>query len=597
MSKTFRVAELDFDTIKTNLKDFLRQNPTFTDYDFDGSGLSVMLDVLAYNTHYNAIIANMLTQEMFLDTAVKRETVSLHAKRLGYLPRSIRSAKANVSIEVFPTDNPSVITLGKNASFSSGGQIQFNFVNLNSVTTTRNSSGRYIFDSVDLQEGRIETFRYIVSNDIKKFQIPNKNADISLLKVFVQPNNTNTDRIEYKLYDSIVDVTSNSNAYFVQVNYTGYYEVYFGDGVIGNQVENGSVVTLEYVVCNGEIPNGAGAFRINDQINGYSNISVTTLSKAFGGAQAESVDSIKENAYKRLLNQNRAVCVGDFSPIIQQIYPNGSDVSVWGGENNSPPVYGKVFFSILKGDNPSQFLDSDEKQYILNEVKKKMMVSVVPEIVDPDLLFVEIICNVYFDQIRTTNTSQQIKTLVNDSIVSYVNTKLNKFSTELRGSNLSTAIDSSDRSINSNITRYVLKKSVIPVYNQYTNYRIDFKNPIRESSEIISNITSNSFYVQGETDLVYIDDLAGSIRLYKLVNGAKTILRNIGSVNYSTGVITLNSLMITSVPDGSIVIRCNPTSNDIVAINNTALLVNSEDITINIISESATPNHIFTSSF
>ena len=595
MAKSFRVAELDFDTIKNNIKDFIRTDPTFTDYDFDGSGLSILIDTLAYNTHYNAIIANMLTQEMFLETATKRESVSIHAKKLGYLPKSIRSARATVNIEVFPTDqNVTTLTLGKGANFTSGGQISFNFTNLNSVTITKDSSGRFIFTGIPLYEGTSQTFRYVVSAQQKKFSIPDKNADISLLKVYVQPSSASTNKTEYKLYNSIVDITSDTNAYFIQTDENGYYQIYFGDNVIGKSIESGNIVTLEYVSCNGEIANGSSGFFLNDSIQGYTNIAVTTVDKAFGGSQPESIDSIKENSYKRLLTQNRAVTSYDYKALIEQIIPVG-DVYVWGGENNTPPVYGKVFISVLDTNYNGAIISDGEKQYLLDQIKQKMVIGVTPEIVDPDILYIIINSSVYYDQIKTTSSASQIKTLVFNSIRNYCSSNMNKFNSELRNSVLGYAIDSSDSSINSNITTYRMRKDITPNINTTTNYIIDFKNPIRKSSDTIQSISSNQFYVNSDTTPVYIDDLNGIVRLYKMINGQKEIIKNIGEVNYDTGIIKLKELIINSTDSGKLNITCIPFSSDILSLNNTALVVKDSDIIVNVISELSPTEHIFTS--
>jgi hypothetical protein len=595
MSKTFRVAELDFDTIKSNLKDFFRNKGTFSDYDFEGSGLSLLIDVMAYNTHYNAIIANMLTQEMFLDTAVKRETVNLHAKRLGYLPVSMRAARAKVTVEAFPTNNPDTLILGRGAVFQSGGQLPFNFVTTDSITVSRNSEGRYIFSNVPLYEGRIEKFKYIVTPNQKTFQIPNKNVDISLLKVFVQTSFSSSELTEYKLYESIVEIDGQTNAYFLQINEAGYYEVSFGDDVIGKSITEDNVVSLEYVVCNGEIPNGAGGFSITDSIQGTTNIGVVTIEKAFGGAQAESLSSIKENASKRVFTQNRIVSISDYKPMIQQIL-NVGDVSVWGGENNSPPVYGKVFISILNASVVDRLLTSEEKAFVIEQLKSKMMVTVTPEIVDPEFVHVEINSSVYFDPFKTANSATQIQTIARTAIQNYVAEKLNKFYAELRNSNLTYAIDSADSSINSNITGYVLKRYLTPVLNRQTNYYIDMKNPIRESSDKLSSLRTNAFYVDGSTEKHYLEDDSGSIKIYKLIQGIKTDIREIGSIDYTTGKITILGLNVTAAEDGVITIRCLPLSNDIICLNNTALVVNDSDITVNVISESTLYNHTFTPS-
>lgn len=597
MAKSLRVAELDFDTIKNNIKDFLRTDPTFTDFDFEGSGLSILVDTLAYNTHYNAIIANMLTQEMFLETATKRESVSIHAKKIGYIPKSIRSARATVDIEVFPTDqNVNVLTLGKGANFTSTGNISFNFINLDSVSTSKNEFGRFIFKDISLYEGNLQSFKYVVSAQQKKFSIPDKNADISLLKVYVQQSSSSTNKVEYKLYDSIVDVKSDTNAYFIQIDENGYYQVYFGDGIIGNLIQSGNIVTLEYVSCNGEIPNGASKFVLNDSIQGFYNIAITTTNKAYGGSQQESIESIRENSYKRVLTQNRAVTSYDYKSLIEQFVPVG-DVCVWGGENNLPPVYGKVFISVLNLTNQEKAysITEIEKQNMLDQIKQKMVIGVTPEFIDADILYVSINCSVYFDQLKTTNNPSQIKTLVINSIRNYCNSNVNKFNAEIRNSALGYVIDSSDSSILSNITTYRMKKVITPNLNSKTNYIIDFKNPIRTSSDKIQSISSNQFYVDGDTNTpVYIDDMNGVIRLYKMINGTKEIIRNVGDINYLTGKINLNEITINSTDSGSLSISCIPFSSDILSINNTAIIVSDLDISVDVISEISS-DRIFTS--
>jgi hypothetical protein len=595
MSQNLRVAELDFDTIKSNLKEFLRTKPGFTDYDFEGSGLSIMLDVLAYNTHYNAVIANMLAQEMFLDTAVKRETVSLHAKRMGYLPRSARAARAYITVEVFPQDNPPTITIGKNAAFTSSGQIPFQFVTLDSVTIQKNVDNRYIFQNIPIFEGRFNTFKYVVTGTPQQFVIPNKNVDTSLIRVSVQKSTTNTDTTIYRYFENISDISSDSQIYFLRVNESGFYEVYFGDGVLGKTIEAGNVVIIDYLVCNGEVPNGAGSFKFSDLIQGYSSFTISTTNKAFGGGQPESIQSIKENAYKRMLSQNRAVSESDFKSIINSIIPIG-DAAVWGGENNSPPIYGKVFISLIPLDINAVF-DDETKQLIANQLRSKMTVTVIPEIVDPDKLFIDVSSTVYYDQDRTANNAQQMRTIVYSAINSFISENLNKFNAQLKHSQLVALIDDSDKSVVSNITTIGFTKVIDLSLNSYTKYIIDFKNPIKQSSDISQKISTTGFYVDGYESVMYMDDLGGKLRLYSIDGGVKTVIKDIGTVDYSKGIITIDYMNVTSFIGSELKIKASPLSNNVIGANNTVLVVNASDVVVNTLPEPRNKNnYVFTPS-
>ena len=595
MSQQLRVAELDFDTIKENLREFLRSKEGFTDYDFEGSGLAILMDVLAYNTHYNALIANMLTQEMFLDTAVKRQTVALHARRMGYLPRSMRSARAFVDLEVFPQDAPATLTLGKNAIFDSGGTTSFQFITDDAMIISPDTEGRYIFKNVPIYEGSRKIFKYLVDDATRKFTIPDRNVDTTLLKVYVKKSTTNTDTTLFNYYESLSDVGADSNVYYMKLNEYGQYDVYFGDGVLGKQIEPGNVIILDYVTCSGEIANGAGAFKFNDSVQGYTNLIVTTLNRAFGGAQEESIQSIRDNAHNRLLSQNRAVSDSDYKAIINAILPVG-DVSVWGGENNVPPVYGKVFISIVPVDVNSRF-DDTTKEFILNQLRDKMIVTVKPELVDPDYLYVEIDTSVYYDANKTANTSEQIKTLVSNTVLSYVLNNLNSFNKTIKHSNFVAMVDQVDKSIISNITKFTLKKRFEPLLNSNTSYTIAFNNPIKQSSEIFQSISSDAFYTGLTTDPVYMDDMNGVLRIYTKIGGIKTIIKNIGTVDYTKGIIKIDPLIVTGFPDEQIYIYATPFSNDILALNNSVLVVNNSDITVNALAEPRNKtNYVFTSS-
>jgi hypothetical protein len=589
MTQNLRVAELDFDTIKTNLKAYLSSKPGFTDHNFEGSGLSLMLDVLAYNTHYNAVIANMLTQEMFIDSAVKRTTVGMHAKRMGYLPRSMRAARSFVDVEVFPDVTPDTLTLGKNAVFTSSGQLQFNFITLDSMTILPDNQGRYLFKNVPIYEGSLTTFKYVVDSLHQKFTIPSRNVDTTLLKVTVQKSLTNTDRTSYTYHESVIDIDGETNAYYLKTNEEGLYEVYFGDGVLGRQIEVGNMVILEYVVCSADVPNGATGFQLNDSIQGFVTLTVTTLNRAFGGAVEESIMSIKDNAYKRMLAQNRAVTANDYTSVINSIIPVG-DASVWGGEDNVPPVYGKVFISLIPIDINAQF-DQTTKNFILEQLRSKMTVTIVPELVDPDYTYIGLESSVYYDPYKTGNTAEQIKTLVSQRLAVYTNDRLNKFNSQFRYSNLVAYIDDTDKSIMSNITKVSLSKEWKATLGLTTTYVIDYKNPIKKGS-----LKSGAFLTGDYAGYVNIDDLDGAVRIYYLNSGVKTVVKTIGAIDYTTGRITIDPIYVIGYSDSMLMIHATPLSNDVLSVTNDVLILRASDIDLTVLDGVNKGNYIFTNS-
>lgn len=572
-----RVVGLDFDTIKANLKEYLSTKPGFTDYDFEGSGLSIMLDILAYNTHYNAVVANMLTQEMFLDTAVKKETVALHAKRMGYVPRSVRSARAYVNVEVFPEDLPYSLTLPKGTVFSSAGEYQFDFFTRDDIVI-QPTGGRYIFSNVPLFEGTLKYFRYLVdTNEYQRFAIPDKNVDISTLRVSVQKSSTNSKTDVYGFFNNVVDVTSETMVYYLRMTETGLYEIYFGDGVLGKQLENGNIVTMEYAICSEGAPNGATGFVLPSYVSGYQNKIVSTVTPATGGASAESIESIRNNAHLKLLTQNRAVTETDYKVLVNEILPVG-DVAVWGGEKNTPPVYGKVFLAITPS-TINTILDPEIKKMIKDNLKKKMPMTIIPEIVDPDFTYIEIDTSVYYDPLKTSNSSDGIGANILTTIKSYVTNSLNKFDAQFRYSPLLSMIDGTDYSIVSNITKVAFKKKFTPYVNQSSNYTILFNNPLKSGT-----VTSNAFYSSYTTDAVYLGDNNGVLYLYSITGAVRTHIRDVGTVDYSTGKLSINDLNIVGYAT-DISIRVVPLSNDILSVNNNVLTVLDSDISINVIED------------
>lgn len=598
MSSNLRVQELDFDTIKQNLKDFLRGKPEFSDYDFEGSGINALLNVLAYNDHYLAVLANLQMQELFLDTASKRTTAALHASRLGYIPGSKKSPIAKVTLEIFPNDTPSTLTIGRGATFETTiFGVTYQFVTTEAKTVPRNG-GRYVFDNLEIREGSYKTYRYLtVEGTENKFMIPSKNIDISTLIVKVQVSASNSNFTRYQLNTSIADLDATSPAYFLRLNSDGFYEVYFGDGIISKTWTPGNVIVLEYIETNGSATNGAAVFSFTDSVQGYSSNLVTVTQAASGGSEEETVEEIKVNAQAAVGTQNRAVTTNDFYSAIKDIYPVES-LAVWGGEQNIPKIYGKVFIAIKPKGN-AEILTQNTKQYIVSElIKRKNIVTVTPVIVDPDYVYVGINSTVYYLDTTTEYSASTVETLVKETIMNYADTNLGKFNSALRHSKLSSLIDDTDNSIVSNITKITLRKSIPVQYLSTSSYTIDFGNPFLASNSENINLTSTGFYVLGNENLMRFDDNNGILRIYYMDGTVKKVYsQNAGTVDYDTGRITFTNLNITSAESSAVEITVIPSSCDVLAIRENILVLESDDVLVTpIIEQIDLTKHVFTPS-
>ena len=585
MTTNLRVAELDFDQIKSNLKAFLRNKQEFTDYDFEGSGLSVIIDLLAYNTHYNAVMGNMLVQEMFLDTAVKRQSLGLISKRLGYTPYSKVSPRAKVNMEVFPVGSPATLTIGKGAKFTT--KLSFNtvanFITLNSYTVNRNDNGRYIFQNIDLYEGSNDIFRFVVNGQInQQFEIPTKNVDISTLRVYIQTSISNTEMIEWTRFDNIVDVNSGTNSYFVKYNENGNYEVYFGDGILGKALQTGNVVRLDYIATNGPIANGASKFAFSDTVEGNTNVVVETVMNAFGGADEEPIESIRVNAQNSVLSQNRAVTASDYISEINKFFPNDS-IAVYGGETLTHPIYGKVFISI-KQSGTTVPLTLEQKKNLLSILTKKTVLSITHEFIDPDYIYIDVFSNINYNANLTQNTSETIKTNVASALLSYANTNFNKFDSSFEYSRFITQIDNSDNSIINNETTVYLKKRKNITLGISSDYQYDFYTQVEESNSKVDMITSNVFKVSTlPTVDCRLTDADGIMQIYYVVNGIRVILDdNVGTVDYTTGSVNVN-LDIIECQDGYLEVTVNPSNRIITPGRNNILVLAENNINIHMV--------------
>ena len=572
------VSELDFDKIKDNLRTFLQSQTQFQDYDFEGSGLSILLDVLSYNTHYMSYIANMSTNEMYLDSADIRKNIVSLAKMLGYTPTSPRAPRASIDIVVNNATGSS-ITMTKGTVFTTTvDSIDYQYVT-NEDTTITPENGVYKFDNVTLYEGTLVTFKYTYdASDIEqKFTIPSNSADTSTLKVTVQSNATDTTQSVYSLAGGYNSVASDSKVYFIQEGSDNKYEVYFGDGVTGKKLEDGNIVILEYIITNAPDSNGASKFALSGNIGGFNNVTITTESNSSGGAIAETNDSIKFNAPLQYAAQDRAVTSTDYETLVKSIYPNAMSVSAWGGEDDETPQYGVVNISIKA--KSGTVLSDTSKADIVTQLKPYNVASVRPVIKDPETTSVLLTSNVKYDAKVTAKTADTIKADVITSLMTYNAATLQKFDAVFRYSKVTGLIDSADDSILSNITTVKIRKSFQPILLTSSKYSIYFRNALYNphSGHMASTggiLSSSGFKIDGNANECFFDDDgAGNVRLYYLSSGVKSYLNSTqGTINYSTGAITLNSMNIVSISNirGAtstvIELTVTPSSNDVVPV-------------------------------
>jgi len=572
------ISELDFDKIKDNLKTFLSSQTQFQDYDFEGSSLNILLDVLSYNTHYMSYIANMSTNEMYLDSADIRKNIVSLAKMLGYTPTSPRTPRAQIDVVVNNATGSSV-TMQKGTVFTTTvDKTDYEYVTNADITITP-ENGVYKFENVPLYEGTLVTFKYTYdANDPdQKFEIPSDRADTSTLKVTVQNSNTDTTQKVYSLVGGYNSVASDSKVYFIQEGPSNKYEVYFGDGVTGKKLEDGNVIILEYIVSNTTKSNGASKFSLSGNIGGFTSVTITTDSNSSGGAISETNDSIKFNAPLQYAAQDRAVTATDYETLVKSIYPNANSVSAWGGEDDETPQYGVVNISIKA--KSGTVLSDTSKADIVTQLKPYNVASVRPVIKDPETTSVLIVSNVKYDAKATAKTADTIKVDVIDKLTSYNTSTLQKFDSVFRYSKVTGLIDGADDSILSNITTVKIRKDFQPIISTSSKYNIYFRNALYNphSGHMSSSggiLSSSGFKVDGNANECFFDDDgAGNVRLYYMSSGVKSYLNSTqGTIDYSTGALTLNSMNIVSISNirGAvstvIELTVTPSSNDVVPV-------------------------------
>ena len=592
--KRLEVTEFDFDEVKSNLKIFLKAQNQFTDYDFEGSGMNILLDVLAYNTHYLGFNANMLANEMFLDSSSLRSSIVSHAKTLGYTPTSARASKAIVDVTLNTTDSSLTMPAGTVFNTTVDGTT-YKFSTITDVTKS-NTGNSIPFLNTDIYEGTFITTRYTVdSSDIdQRFLLTDNRADTTTLTVKIQTSSSDSTTTTYTKTTDITQVTASSNVYYLQEVEAGLFEIYFGDGVIGSALSDGNIVILTYVVSNKSLANGASLFTNAATIASVSDIAVATVAAASAGSEPESLQSIKYNAPLSYASQGRCVTAEDYKVYAKQYFPNTKSVSVFGGEGGSfdtslgvvsTPEYGKVFIAIesTTGNN----LTDTEKSTLITALSPFTVASITPVIVDTQTTNIILGITFQFDSSKTTETATSLASKINTTLTSYNTSNLAQFDGAFRHSKVTGLIDDTDTSITSNITTVTLAHNLAPTLNTATAYTIQLNNKFYNphsghNSSSGGVLASTGFKVSGDTTNVqfFDDDGAGNIRRYILVAGVRQYQDNTaGTITYSSGEIKISSVNITSIENvdeaASTFIRLTvtPDSLDIIPVRNQILKI------------------------
>jgi len=574
-----QVANLDFNQIKSSLKEYMRAQSDFTDYDFEGSTLSVLLDTLAYNTYYTAFNTNMVVNELFIDSATLRDNVVALAKQLGYRPKSATSPTAYVSFTVTytnaTTDTELLLKKGTGFTATYDNNI-YNYVVLDDVKA-QVANGVATFTDVAVNEGTqlINTFTVNTASKSQRFILDNRNIDTNTIRVKVYPTGGSFSE-PYLVADNILGVDGTSKVFFLDEIEDERYEILLGDGVLGKKLENNARIEVSYLITSGPESNGVRTFVFSGVLENPNNVSPSSFSvtinssvAAAGGEEIESTQKIKYTAPKAYGTQERAVTAQDYEAIVRQVYPATSDIIIFGGEDQEPPQYGKVFI-VLKPTDAS-YLTSLTKNKIVADLKKYVVASVEPQIVDPSILFVEMSSKIYYDSLTTDQTPTQIRDKVIGSIQSYIDTSdTEKFNGKFRYSKFVGVIDDADKSINSNLTSLTMRKDFYPSLNSTFYYEVCFQNAFDEDCDD-PVLSSTGFRVTEYPNFdVYVEDRSGKIILYRLdtVTGEKVVLDNdIGDIDYVKGELKMYNLTIIkgSFFDNRISVRVKPLSNDIKA--------------------------------
>ena len=617
-----KFTNLDFDQIKTSIKDYLRANSNFTDFDFEGSNFSVLIDTLAYNTYITAFNSNMIVNESFLDSATVRENVVSLARNIGYVPKSRTAAQATVSFDVTTSGNTPTLTLQAGlVCVGSQNDTSYVFSIPESITTVTtqltDANGNIVsstasFEDIVIYQGTYLSKTFIVDGSLdQRFLLENSFIDTSTIKVFVKGAADTGLGKEYRKVDNILNITDISETYLIQEITDERYELLFGDGVFGKKLENDSIITVSYIVTDGIEGNGPASFTYAGSTVSSSNQiqlpsvtpTITTVSAAANGGNIESIDSIKYFAPRLYSSQYRAVTARDYESVIQQIYPNTESVSVVGGEELDPPEFGTVLITIKPKNG--EFVSDFDKQSILSNLKGYTLAGINQKILDLKLLYVELDSFVYYDQSKVTTVSE-LKTNITNGLLTYgSSTDLNKFGGRFKYSKMLNVIDNIDDAITSNITRVRIRRNLKALTNQFAQYELCYGNRFHINPEG-KNIKSTGFTIEGQTDMLYFTDIpnknaAGSLDgsgrgVIAIVKGdnelsqGQLIVASAGIVDYEHGEVIISTVNITSTQrDNNIIeIQAFPESNDVIGLKDLYLSFAVGDSSINMVKDTIT---------
>ena len=592
-------VNLDFDQIKTSIRDYLRANTNFTDYDFEGSNLSIIIDALAYNTYTTAYNTNVAANECFLDSATLRENVVSLARNIGYVPRSRRSARARISFIVSGLTETSTLTINAGIICNgSGANTNYIFCIPENITVpVVNGVGQ--FNNIEIYEGNFISQEFTVDTSLfnQRYILDNSFIDTSTIKVKVKPSSSSTSSVTYKQIDNIIGITSTSNSYLLQEIEDERYELIFGDNVIGKKLSNSNVVTVSYITTDGKDGNGASEFsfvgNITNQDGGAINPSliglVSTDEKSRDGDEIESISSIKYFAPRIYSSQYRAVTSSDYESVLGYIYPNVESVTAYGGEEMNPPRFGKVFISVKPRNG--DFLSDETKRELIQKLKSYAVAGIVPEFIDLKYLYVELTTNPYYNP-SLNDDPENLKTGVSNALTQYSRSiDVNKFGGRFKYSKAVSLIDSVDSSITSNITLVTIRRNLKAVLGQFAQYEVCFGNMFH-TQESSYNVVSTGFTIEGVVGTVYLADEVinrdkGRIFFFTYTEGGtpNIVKKNAGTVDYMHGEVLIDTVNILStvIANGVIEIQAIPHSNDIVGLRDLYVKFDMTNTTINMI--------------
>ena len=590
-----KITDLSFEDIRTNLQTYLQAQDRFKDYDFNGSGLSILLDTLAYNTQYQSFYTNMVANEMFMDSAVKRESVVSHAKQLGYTPHSRKSPEARVQLSFSASDGDSIVVPAKTTFSANVNSTVYNFINDSPIVIGSTGDAPHVSEEFSIYEGSYSTISYVVSpTSDTKYVIPSNRIDTDHITVRVLASTTDTtgSNTRWSKVTDITKITATSNAYFLTENPRGFYEIKFGDNIIGKKLDNGNLVVIEYLETSGPVANGIGRTDVTTNrtfTTTLDNSTVSVVSSAAGGSDVESITSVRENSPRFYQTQDRAVTTNDYRSLVLANYGDADDVTVFGGEDFDPPKYGKVYISVKPTSNTT--LTKIEKDNIKKDIlEEKNVVGVIPEIIDPEYTYLKFQSKFSYDKTLTEQTSESLRSLILVYLSLYSAASLSKFGKNLYVNRLEEQCRSLDPSLNYVDVDIKLQKRLAPELNKTKNYVLEFRNSLLNTvhDDIDGKtgtpaVVSTPFAYKKEDGTIFLAeidcDMDGNLRIFERSGDQKTIIfSNIGTIDFANGIVTINNFSpLSASRDGTIRFNVTPREDVVYTVTNNILTFDSTD--------------------